>query len=284
MNVPSSVGFDAVLGCLLGGAIGDAFGGVAERGGLSLSDDTQLTLATCESIAASRDIKPELLAETFRNGFRAGRFTGLGSSTLKALTDLDAGAHWALSGAQGEMAAGNGAAMRIAPLAFLPDVSRMTIRDVARITHRHDEAYVGALAVVVAIQAVFAGSPVPTCYEIAVQLPDSTVRDRLEAWTDDGERGFADQARKLGVSDYVAATVPLALAAARRMEETSFEETLELLVELGGDTDTIASIAGQIGGARLGLSGLPEALLARLQERELVEKTARDFAAVVLSL
>src|SRR4029079_3720944 len=41
---------DAVLGCLLGGAIGDAVGGVAERGRLGLSDDTQLTLATCEAV------------------------------------------------------------------------------------------------------------------------------------------------------------------------------------------------------------------------------------------
>src|SRR5262245_24138963 len=64
---------------------------------------------------------------------------GLGSSTLKALRDLSAGAHWALAGARGEYAAGAGAAMRIAPLAFLLDPAsaddRVLIRDVARITH-----------------------------------------------------------------------------------------------------------------------------------------------------
>ena len=51
--------------------------------------------------------------------------------------------------------------MRIAPLAFFCDPSdetaRRTIRDVARITHHHEEAYVGALAVVVAIRAVSTG-------------------------------------------------------------------------------------------------------------------------------
>lgn len=284
MNVPSPVAFDAILGCLLGGAIGDAFGGVAERGRLSLSDDTQLMLATCESIVAARGLLPEHVAETFRNGFRAGRFTGLGSSTLNALTDLDAGAHWALAGAQGERAAGSGGAMRIAPLAFLPDVSRMTIRDVVRITHRNDEAYLGAVAVVVAIQAVFAGAPVPRCYEVAAQLPDSQMRDRLIAWAAVRDREFETQALKLGVSGYVAETVPLALAAARRMENGSFEETLDTLIALGGDTDTIASIAGQIAGARLGLSGLPESLLAKLPEREMVEEAARNFAKVALGL
>lgn len=284
MNVPSSVAFDAILGCLLGGALGDSFGGVSERGELSLSDDTQLTLATCESIVAARGIEPEHLARTFRDGFRARRFTGLGSSTLKALTDLDAGAHWALAGAQGEHAAGSGGAMRIAPLAFLPDVARTTIRDVVRISHRHDEAYVGALAVVVAIQAVFAGASVPSCGEIASQLPDSKVRDRLNAWAAVGNRDFEIQALKLGATGYVVDTVPLALAAARRMENESFEETLDVLISLGGETDTIASIAGQIAGARLGLSGLPESLLMRLPERDAVERCAIAFAGAIGSM
>lgn len=55
---------DRVLGCLLGGAIGDAIGGpyenrrppfsVAIDHEWRLSDDTQLTLATCEAIVAGR--------------------------------------------------------------------------------------------------------------------------------------------------------------------------------------------------------------------------------------
>ena len=80
--------------------------------------------------------------------FGDGKVTGLGSSTLKALRDLQAGAHWALSGARGEYAAGNGAAMRAAPLAFFldpaVDADRTRLRDIARITHHHDEAYVGS--------------------------------------------------------------------------------------------------------------------------------------------
>lgn len=284
MNVPSSVGFDSILGCILGGALGDALGGAGTRHAPSLSDDTQLTLATCESIAAARAIKPEHLAQTFLAWFRARRFTDLGSATLKAFTDLEAGAHWSLAGAQGEMSAGNGGAMRIAPLAFVPEVSRMTIRDVVRITHRHDESYVGALAVVTAIQAVFAGTLVPRCHEVAAKLPDSKVRERLVAWSVVREPEFAAEARRLGTSGYVVDTVPMALAAARRMENDSFESTLELLIGIGGDTDTIASIAGQVAGARLGLSGLPEGLLAKLPERELVEAVARKFAAVALAM
>jgi ADP-ribosylglycohydrolase len=62
---------DRILGCLLGGAIGDAVGGVPERGDLSLSDDTQLTLATCEAIQAAGS-SPEAIAAAFTRWFLSG--------------------------------------------------------------------------------------------------------------------------------------------------------------------------------------------------------------------
>ena len=108
---------------------------------------------------------PSSVAESFRAWFEVGRLRGLGSSTLKALRDLAAGAHWGLAGARGEYAAGAGAAMRIAPLAFLLDPcsvdDRVVVRDVARITHHSDEAYAGALAVMVAVRASAVAGCVP---------------------------------------------------------------------------------------------------------------------------
>src|SRR5665213_3298616 len=89
----------------------------------SLTDDTQLTLATCEAIVAHGRVDPECIAAEFAREFRAGMLTGLGASTYQALESLAAGGHWALVGRKGDQAAGNGAAMRIAPLAFCLDLS-----------------------------------------------------------------------------------------------------------------------------------------------------------------
>ena len=72
---------DRIMGCIVGGAIGDALGGRREHGGLSISDDTQLTLATCEAIEGFGRISPEALAANFLRWFRAHAITGVGSST-----------------------------------------------------------------------------------------------------------------------------------------------------------------------------------------------------------
>ncbi|MDH3349568.1 MAG: ADP-ribosylglycohydrolase family protein, partial [Desulfobulbaceae bacterium] len=117
---------DRIMGCIVGGAIGDYIGSPLEgRVGpievhipkqSMLTDDTQLTLATCEAIMHGGGLEPEAIAHSFVDWFSKRRVSGMGSSTLKALRDLSIGGHWALAGARGERAAGNGAAMRIAPL------------------------------------------------------------------------------------------------------------------------------------------------------------------------
>src|SRR5262249_55030687 len=157
---------------------------------------------------------------------------------------------------------GNGAAMRIAPLAFVLDAAsdRTLIRDVVRITHHNDEAYAGALAVLVAMEQAAQPSLERTLTAVADQLPDSVTRDRLREMSVVAKPiPISEVAERFGSSGYVADTVPLAIVAAWHMA-TSFEAGLDELVKAGGDTDTIAAIAGQLAGVRLGATGLPERL------------------------
>jgi ADP-ribosyl-[dinitrogen reductase] hydrolase len=293
----SNTKHDQVMGCLLGGALGDAWGGPWEgRVGpihfeiparSSVSDDTQLTLATCESIIENDCVDPECLASHFLMWFMKGRISGIGASTLKAMRDLAAGTHWALAGSRGEYAAGNGAAMRIAPLAFLLDPKspdhRRTVRDVCRITHHNDEAYVGALAVLLAIRSVLTGewSQQNTFLRAALDsLPDSAVRDRVGLLI-----GLqippSEIASRFGASGYVVDTVPLALYCAQSIAEESLPAVLALAISAGGDTDTIASITGQIAGTVARISDLSDDLFAGVEDRDAIFRSAQKFAAFV---
>jgi ADP-ribosylglycohydrolase len=266
---------DKIKGCFYGGAIGDCMGALFENKNVVdiglidshwyITDDTQLTLATVESIITEKKATPAKIAETFVRWFNKKRITGIGSSTLKALQELQVGGHWALVGRQGEYAAGNGAAMRIAPLAFI-DADRQTIRDVCRITHKNDEAYTGALAVVESVKAAIAGEWNGNNSLVSIlqqRLPDTQVRDRLIELKDETAT-VGDVAKKYGNSGYVVHSVPLAVYAAQRILQTGFESIMLEIIQAGGDTDTTCSIAGQLMGAQIGLNNIPSALINKL--------------------
>jgi ADP-ribosylglycohydrolase len=287
---------DRILGCLLGGASGDAFGAQFEGRAsmqvadvsrtLRITDDTQLTLATCEAIVhRGGSVDPEAIANRFLHWFRERRLTGLGSATLKALTELDAGGHWALVGASGEFSAGNGAATRIAPLAFLldPDVDgdRQIIRDACRITHRNDEAYIGALAVIRAIRHLADGASFDSSSvsQIANKLPDSRLRDRLRIVAD-VPQSVTEYCTQYGASGYVVDSVPCAMVAAISAEPLS--KKLHRIAECGGDTDSIASLCGQITGANNGQSALPH-FLECVEDLPMIREIFERFAKCVLS-
>lgn len=231
-----------MIGCLLGGALGDAWGGPWE--GVAgpvrfeipacpvLSDDTQLTLATCQSIIERGCVDPGGVASHLLRWYAAKRVHGLGSSTLKSMRDLAIGVHWALAGARGEFAAGNGAAMRVAPLAFLLDPKesrdRMLIRDVSRITHHNDEAYVGALAVVLAIRSVLAGTwskDRSFLSHVISELPDSAVRDRVATLLP-LQMTPSEVGRKYGTTGHVVDSVPFALYCAQSIAMDRLENVL----------------------------------------------------------
>lgn len=278
---------DRITGCLLGGALGDSIGSHFEGAdandfalpsSLRVTDDTQLTIATCESIIDTGVVAPESVAEHLLRWFRDRRISGIGSSTLKALTELDAGGHWALVGATGERSAGNGAAMRIAPLAFFldPDVDsqRQTLRDICRITHRNDEAYIGALAIVRTLRYAITHGTLQSgiLIHLSETLPDSRVRDRLNDARKDSIESYA---ARFSTTGYVVDSVPLAILASTQSSDIS--DTIQQLVRCGGDTDTIASMFGHIFGATHGTEVLPLNTLEQIDDVALVRETAANL-------
>jgi len=145
----------------------------------------------------------------------------------------------------------------------------------------HEETYAGALAVVVATQAAASGlwdGSNDLLRLVIGALPDTQTRDRLIALIEiDKETPLLEIARRFGCSGYVAESVPLALCGASRIRSLGFKTLLIELIACGGDTDTNASMAGQVAGALIGRGRLPEDLIARTPDRGLVEAVASAF-------
>ena len=89
-----------------------------------------------------------------------------------------------------------------------------------------------------------------------------------------------DVALRFGASGYVVESVPLALYSAQINAELSLNEHFSVTIEAGGDTDTIASITGQIVGSRIGLSHIPVDLLHRVPHFNEIGRIVKEFAMV----
>ena len=153
---------------------------------------------------------------------------------------------------------GNGAAMRVSPVALLcrgrslDDALALSDR-VTEITHDHPEGIKGARAVTEALWLAQRGV-----------RPEKVRREITTRYGYDLERSL-DSIRPSHRFDVTCqGTVPTALICA--LESASLEDAVRNAVSLGGDADTLAAIAGAIGEA---LHGLPEGLVRTATERYL---------------
>ncbi|MGB5942687.1 MAG: ADP-ribosylglycohydrolase family protein [Leeuwenhoekiella sp.] len=278
---------DRFLGCIVGGAIGDALGSAFEniakvddaattyypfgkpeinKPVWRITDDTQLTLATCEAITENEILDAEIFAHKYLDFYKSGKITGIGASTLKALQELEVGGHWSLVGRKGEYAAGNGAAMRVAPLGFEPKISKSLIKDICNITHHNDEAYIGALCIVIAIKSIInkTWTGKENLLQIIIdKIPDTRMRDRLIEI--DNIQCDLSKIGDFGTNGYVVNSVPLAIGYASQVNKIGIQSMFEQIVQLGGDTDTNCSIAGQIAGTLIGIKEIPMELTNKLK-------------------
>lgn len=253
------------------------------------TDDTLLNLDTLESIIINKAVIPSDIANRFVHSFQAQRQRGFGKSTKTAITRLTKGHNWKASGATDEFSAGNGAAMRIAPVALFNclDLSKLkrNVEMVSQITHRHPEAIAGSQAIALFIAKAATGGLNPeTIINEAIEfIGPSKMSEKLlevEETLEGRALDFAAGLQKLGTSGYVLETVASAVYAFLSFSD-DFEQMLIKVVSAGGDADTIGSIAGAISGTYNGLEKIPQRWRTTLEQSTRIENLSHKLFLAV---
>lgn len=295
------------VGALLGAALGDAVGELAfqapDRGALlalldqtpqlRYTDDTVMTLLVAEHLIAHGDLQPQILGHQFREQYHKEPWRGYGESTRyifslvenEGIGYIDAALR--LHGGAGSF--GNGAAMRIVPVALYYHRSaelRDKVAAASRITHAHpvaiDAAAVLALAVsrLLAVNAHRPFAPHALLAELIGDARTGQIRDKLEHLPHllASDMPPAQVAEILGHGTAAHESLPFALYSFLAHPH-EFMECVLCAILSGGDRDTLGTMAGALAGTLLGAEALPKAWLARLENRQHIETLARELAA-----
>lgn len=271
---------------LLGGAAGDALGVPYEHGSRPLpragepaqmlggglgnyapgqwSDDTEMASVLAQVAATGADLRSDAALDRIAVGFRRWFADGpadIGvqtSTILRAMRPTGPATGAAMRAFAEELhrstgrSAGNGSLMRTAPVALAhlgdPDAIAAAARAVSRLTHYDPQAGDACALWCLAIDhAVRTG-------ELDVRVGLGRVAPEWAGILDAAERATPDAFA--AANGWVVAALQGAWSAIVRA--TGFVDGVQAAVHGGGDTDTVAAIAGALLGARFGASAVSE--------------------------
>jgi poly(ADP-ribose) glycohydrolase ARH3 len=280
---------DRFEGCLFGLAVGDALGGKFEAQSADsvrarfpssdhliaypqeeiwYTDDTQMAIGISEALIERGEIVEEVLCRAFVANYLPSR--GYGRGARAVLEAMEEGRNYRQVAEKHFPGGsyGNGAAMRVAPVGLLFRDDHQRLWAQARLsalpTHLHPLGIEGAQLLALAVALCSSTN----------HLDRATFFAELLAACESAEyRAKIEQAAHVQTPGELAAlgnriealhSVPTAIASFA-LTPDSFESTVSNVIFLGGDTDTLAAMAGALSGAYVGVGRLPKRLVALLE-------------------
>lgn len=263
------------------------------RGYYMYTDDTAMTHVLAESLLDCRGFDPVVVAQRFTDEFyqnkdNRGEYGPKVRTVFATLSKTGYKDVWGPAKDQfnGTGSFGNGASMRVAPVALFyhgdEEAAVKVAQDQSKLTHAHPLGYNGAALVCLAIQLALSLDPRET---LDVGRFLDTLKSKMKHVESEQHRFYVEKLeviRKMLLDRYedasperVAAvlgneitadrSVPAALYAflrsARPLKNyktsNGFTRALFFAISMGGDTDTIGTMTGSIAGAYYGIFKVP---------------------------
>lgn len=253
------------------------------------SDDTSLTL--CLVDAMNKGYSIDKVAQNLVDFYEKAYFTphgevfDVGNSTKGAIERISAGKDPIECGGMLDTDNGNGSLMRILPIAFygseLEDkVLIKIVEDISSLTHGHKRSKFACIFYVEFAIRIFAGDEKIEALEKTIYFIKKNCldfyRDEIKNYNRIMEKRIVvlteDEIRSTG---YVVDSLEAALWSFFHAE--GYRETILKAVNLGGDTDTIAAIAGGIAGIYYGVMDIPENWIQSVVRKEELQRMFEKF-------
>lgn len=301
---------DKYAGCLVGKAVGDALGAPVEFKGWQTcrdfcdqhvrpldfegvvrtyegpfpygqyTDDTQLARELAISIKeCGNDFHPAHFAARMVKIFQSGKMVGTGNATHMAVDRLIQGRPWSEAGTPAP-AAGNGSAMRAAPIGMAYrnryNMIPAMAKDQAVVTHSDPRAVAGSVAMAMGVDLLLSegltkkflprislgiGKDDPILSQSLLAMETMANWEPEEALKVINTVGLQperyDNAWSPGISPFVTTSVLWSFYSFLHTPSDYIESICTALWP-GGDVDTTGAMTGALSGALNGLSAIPE--------------------------
>lgn len=261
------------------------------------SGDTSLTIAAMESIARQKKVDLEDIMRNFIDWYSGDKFTAndytfdFDPITSEAISNFLKGYRPPDCGITEEYANENGALIRLMPIAAYIyqthgnnfDAAAMKIvHEYAALTHAHPRALIACGIYVLVAAEIFDGQNLAAAISNALNNAKNFYSND-EIFKDDWlfYRNFLTEniaeipAKNIVSRVYVVDNLKAVLWCL--LNTDNYKNLILKAVNLGGDTDTVAAIAGGLAGAFYGVEQIPAEWLDVLKKKDYLVQTATDF-------
>ncbi|KQO29858.1 hypothetical protein ASF10_04940 [Flavobacterium sp. Leaf82] len=262
----------------------------------TFSDDSSLAFCCAESLCKGFDI--EDMAITFVKWMQEGywgahhKVFDIGGTTKYSLARIVKGDSARDSGNFFDEDNGNGSLMRILPLVFYLrnesdiEIVYKKVKAVSSITHAHFRSVFACFIYVIFCFEILKGKNKKEAYTETQNILTEFLKDKEY---NPKEIQLFDRILKNDISKYPESEIPSSGYVLHSLEASfwcflnsdSYEETVLKAVNLGGDTDTTAAIAGGLAGIYYGIENIPEKWIGNLVRandiKDLAERLSKNI-------
>ncbi len=249
------------------------------------SDDSSMVLATIDAISrCDGEINTTMIMRNFQDWFYNGWFTpygkcfDIGNTTQRAIAKYSSGVYDIDSCGCGDVTDnGNGSLMRILPLAFIQNITDDKIDSVSAITHSHGISKYACEIYVSFARFLYDGRTIDEAYTFVVTfMKDGLFNYGLGEEFMDFTKIPNLKRNDIKSTGYVVDTLIAAVWCL--MNTDNYKDCVLKAVNLGGDTDTIAAVAGGLAGM---VYGIPKEWLAKIPKKDEITEIMDAFYKVI---